>query len=796
MGWPGFCLILLLVAAQAVAAPQRGENLLANPGFEQADETGAASWNPAGKGHTLAPGSGRKGGLAIACASSQADEYHGAMQEVHFDPPLQHPFEVSGWSKAEEAEGVDYCLYMDVFYADGTHLWGVRGDFSRGTHDWERVAYTFDVKKPVAKVQFFILFRKCTGKAWFDDVSLSLVPFRVESERLVVGLGGANNLEFRGLLSFPGGWTATILQGDQAVYAVSDEGERVALQWPGTDATGRALPGGAYTLRLDAKETATGEALRREWPVRTPRGAGAPYLAWVERSMQRVLRDALPPSRKRALRASVALAGNEYESFQVCLRALPGRDLESCTVTFSDLRDRRGNALSKEHFEWHQVGFVNISELYPHPEMKDALPGWWPDPLLPVSHFDVPGGTTQSVWFTLYAPPGTPAGTYRGEFTVTPENAPAVRIPVEARVYGFTLPTQPRLKTAFALMDGFLETVYGPLTPELRRQYGDYVLRHRLNPDDISRTDPPALEDLAHYATRGLNAFNVQNLVEPRGKRAWVCWSPISVYTPQFKESLIQRLDPYVADLKRRGLASKAYVYSFDERGEEFWPILREYFGLVKERWGIPTLTTAYIAQDPAVMKDLNIDWNCPLTARYDLEAAERCRAAGLQVWAYVCCSPRYPYANWLADDPLVEARVIWWQAYHQKMDGMLYWGLNIWGRASNKAPIDPEKDGPLLSFGITLEASWADRLHGDGLLLYPGKDGPIGSIRLANIRDGLEDYDYLSLLAEREGSIENARKACLPVTSGLAQFTRDPEVVLAERDRIARRIERAAAKR
>ena len=110
MGWPGFCFILLLVATQAMAAPKRGENLLANPGFEQAVETAAASWNPAGKGYTLAPGSGRRGGYAIACAATQPDEYYGAMQEVHFNPPLQHPFEVSGWSKAENAEGIDYCL--------------------------------------------------------------------------------------------------------------------------------------------------------------------------------------------------------------------------------------------------------------------------------------------------------------------------------------------------------------------------------------------------------------------------------------------------------------------------------------------------------------------------------------------------------------------------------------------------------------------------------------------------------------------------------------------------------------
>ena len=38
------------------------------------------------------------------------------------------------------------------------------------------------------------------------------------------------------------------------------------------------------------------------------------------------------------------------------------------------------------------------------------------------------------------------------------------------------------------------------------------------------------------------------------------------------------------------------------------------------------------------------------------------------------------------ADDALIEARLIWWQAYQQKMDGFLYWGLNIWGRPHNDA--------------------------------------------------------------------------------------------------------------
>jgi len=278
--------------------------------------------------------------------------------------------------------------------------------------------------------------------------------------------------------------------------------------------------------------------------------------------------------------------------------------------------------------------------------------------------------------------------------------------------------------------------------------------------------------------------------VEERGERTWVCWSPLSVYTPEFKQSLIDRLDPYVKQLRTHGLLQDAYIYTFDERGEDFFPVIKEYFGMVKERYPeIKTLTTAHIAQDPKVMADLNVDWNCPLTAVYDFDRAEACRKAGQEVWAYICLGPRYPYANWLADFPLIESRVIWWQAFHQKMDGFLYWGVNIWGREHNDAPLDPSRF-PFLDWSITSggQYSW---LHGDGVLLYPGREGPIGSIRLANIRDGLEDVEYLWLLGKCKGDLESAREACRPVTESLTTFTRDPGVLLSQREWVAREMTR-----
>jgi hypothetical protein len=360
---------------------------------------------------------------------------------------------------------------------------------------------------------------------------------------------------------------------------------------------------------------------------------------------------------------------------------------------------------------------------------------------------------------------------------------------VRADVYGFALPARGHLKTAFSLLDGFLKKVYGPAAlPKVRRQYADFLQKHRLNPDDIYRGSPPDIEDLRHYRDQGLNTFNVMNLVRQRDE-TWVANMPKEAYTPAFRDKLVERLEPTMAKLRKHGLVdNKPYVYAFDELNEDFFPVVRDVFGTVKKSYPeLHTLTTARIPPLPEFMKDLDVDWLVPLTPLYDPVQADRCRAAGLEVWSYVCCVPVYPYANWMANFPLIESRVISWQAFHQKMDGLLYWGLNIWDREHNDRPLDPAS-GPLLDWSIT-SASFTGPLHGDGRLLYAGKDGPIGSIRLANIRDGLEDYEYLWLLGQKTSDVEAAREACLPVTESLTCFTRDPEVLYERREAIARAI-------
>jgi len=770
-------------AEQTKQPPAPGQNLLVNPGFED-----GAGWTLIGSGAQWDDKISHQGRRSLRCSNANPGETSGAKQVIVFDTPIQYPIRISGWSRADHVDVVDdYDIFVDAHYADGTPLWGQVARFNPDSSDWHHAEYTFQPAKPLKSLDVYIFLRKAKGTAWFDDPKVELAPLEIANLKVVPNVYGAMSLSVVGQTSLPSPWNA-VVQGPSGVVAQTQGSSNpISLEWLAPN----SAPAGKYTVRITAANPQSSQTVHAERDVQlAPTGIQRNFAIWTESSMRRVLPSAMPPSHcAEKPRAEIRLAGREYESFQILVRSGDVQPIHDVCVVPSDLVCKTSGAkIAAANVVWHEVGYVRVEKLRSHPANPDAVPGWWPDALLPVDQFDILPRFTQSVWVTVFAPAGTRPGDYEGTISLQPKGKPSIDVHLCAKVYGFDLPIRSHLKTTFALMDGYLERLYGkPLSGEMRRKYGDFVLQHRLNPDDISRTSPPAIEDLRHYKDR-INTFNIMNLVEPRGDRTWVCYSEKPIYTEEFKKQLIARLDPAVEAIRKEGLEHLAYIHGFDEREKDFYPIFREFFGLVKQRYPkIPTLTTGRFPLDPNLMRDLNIDWACPLTPGYNLEAAEKCRQAGFQVWAYVCLGPGYPYANWLADHPLIESRVFWWQAYEQKIDGILYWGLNIWDRQNNERRIQPPK-GPLLDFSITTGGEY-DWLHGDGVLLYPGEQGPIGSIRLANLRDGLEDYEYLWLLAEKQKNVEQARQACLPVTESLTRFTRDPGKVISHRDAIARQL-------
>ena len=85
----------------------------------------------------------------------------------------------------------------------------------------------------------------------------------------------------------------------------------------------------------------------------------------------------------------------------------------------------------------------------------------------------------------------------------------------------------------------------------------------------------------------------------------------------------------------------------------------------------------------------------------------------------------------------MIRSRLIPWQTFEAHADGFLHWCLNRW--VKNDHPI-----------GAGIKAKWNAELdgvesHSSALLVYPGVNGPLSSLRLENLRLGIQDYDLLT---------------------------------------------------
>ena len=132
------------------------------------------------------------------------------------------------------------------------------------------------------------------------------------------------------------------------------------------------------------------------------------------------------------------------------------------------------------------------------------------------------------------------------------------------------------------------------------------------------------------------------------------------------------------------------------------------------------------------------------------------------------------PY--WHIDRPLTVYRVPTWINYQYGITGLLYW-------STVTTVIEP-----------WWNPAFAHPRHynGGGFLFYPGVpcgiDGPVCSMRLKNLRDGMEDYEYFTLLENMAG-----RKAAKKIVDTIApnwwDFSKAPSDFLAARKKLAEHI-------
>ena len=77
----------------------------------------------------------------------------------------------------------------------------------------------------------------------------------------------------------------------------------------------------------------------------------------------------------------------------------------------------------------------------------------------------------------------------------------------------------------------------------------------------------------------------------------------------------------------------------------------------------------------------------------------------------------------------------------------------------------------------------------GDGVFLYPGREHILDSMRIAQVRDSVEDCEWLQMLSAKRGKAE-ADALSDRLFRSMTDFTRDPRLIRATRRELGDRID------
>ena len=416
-----------------------------------------------------------------------------------------------------------------------------------------------------------------------------------------------------------------------------------------------------------------------------------------------------------------------------------------------------------------------------------------PDALAPFSgKLTLMRDRTAGVYLRFSADEAQAAGTYTYTFALRVKEELIDTYQIDVTVYDFALPTEPATETAVGLYRHYISAMHQEwdeaAVETLYKNYYDLLLEYKITAYDLPYDILDERAD-AYMSNPLVTSFRVPTCDGDDARLA------------QIYEKLCS--DPV--------WLAKAYFYPLDEPTskamlDELASLCERLHTIAPEvRICTPFFLNIDYSKDTdqiTFMTDKTTLW-CPKSYMYvdaniysaaqakkypsfGERMAER-KAAGDDVWWYVCWEPGDPYNNLFVDQLGIQHRILFWQQYANGVDGFLYWSSNHWN--SDTGTADPWSD-------MATVKNLSDSVYGDGSLLYNGNvvgvDGACPSLRLAAIRDGVEDIGLFKLAASLLGDDFVSAKIA-EITQSLTEYTTDTETFLAVRRAVYEAI--AAAK-
>jgi hypothetical protein len=459
---------------------------------------------------------------------------------------------------------------------------------------------------------------------------------------------------------------------------------------------------------------------------------------------------------------------DEVVAFQIVIEADAGA-LDGVRVDVAPFEGPGGDAIRVERFVEH---FFEIPRPSATSGRKDSL-GWAagsgpepgrytgtvPDALIPVEiapvwapwPMRIAQGQNGVVWIDVTVPAEQAPGSYRGKVTVTAGQGspPLADIVIVLDVLPATMPARP--------VDSMLFYDTGTLSHRIgdveitERQLWTLFHAHRVEPlhgvESVEgvRTHLPALDGSLYTPARGYHGP-----AEGVGDGVVILGTYGTFGTPGAES--IAAVGRVADELAAHGLFDRADVvlYAEDENCESprgaGWkralanaqnPNLRR----VRVGWTCST--------DPAQQP---VDVPMVIAGAYDGTTAAAATAAGKSVWIYNGVRPAT--GTMLTDSEAVSMRTMGWIAAMAGIPRWFLWETTAWydGNKGGHGPYDP------FVTAETFHNEDGEAAMGDGVLVYPGKQidryenhslglsGVIPSIRLKNLRRGIQDAGYLQL--------------------------------------------------
>jgi hypothetical protein len=247
----------------------------------------------------------------------------------------------------------------------------------------------------------------------------------------------------------------------------------------------------------------------------------------------------------------------------------------------------------------------------------------------------------------------------------------------------------------------------------------------------------------------------------------------------KYRNFLDQFLPALVKFFDQKGLRRKVYFHVSDEPSKEHLDSFAQAASILKQHVkGFPIID----ALSDTDFYDKGLVTR-PIPASNHIEPFVKRGIKNL--WTYYCVGQWNQVSNRFFCMPSARNRILGTQLYRYDLAGFLQWGYNFWYAQFSTREVDPFKE---TDAGRAFSS-------GDAFMVYPGKDGPIDSLRGEVFFEALQDQRALQLLEKLQGRAKTLAllERGLKERITMKKYPRDAEWLLKMRERLNRAILKAS---